>query len=119
MDNPGLVIRTLESIEADMAERQNVYEDVAEKWFAAKREREKARAIAFLNATGTVAERSAVADRDTALMGVEHEARFEALRAVMRTLEGRASIGQSILKAQTREGFGRNGAVQPQWSTGR
>lgn len=104
MDAPAPVIARLEAIEQDLATRQNTYESAARKWFTAKREKERKRAIEFLSATGTVAERSAIADRETALEGVQEEAEFEALKAVMRTLETRASIGQSILRSQGRHG---------------
>jgi hypothetical protein len=117
---PGLVIARLEAIEADLAERQNHLEDAAMTWFRTKRDKERARAEAFLTASGTVAERNAIADKATALMGVEAEAKYEAVKAVMRVLEARASIGQSILRTQSREALSTNGAVQPAWSqTGR
>ena len=91
-------------IENDLARRQNALESAAMAWFRAKRDREKTRAIAFLTAEGTVAERQAKADQATALDGRNEEAEWEALRAVVRTLETRASIGQSILRSQTRVG---------------
>ena len=50
------------------------------------------------------AERSAIADRDTATDGKVQEAEFEALKAVVRVLETRASIGQSLLRAYGRAG---------------
>lgn len=102
LDTPALVMRKLEEIEHDLAVRQNALESAAMAWYRAKRDRERKRAIAFLSAEGTVAVRQAVADRDTALEGVQAEAEYEALRAVVRTLETRASIGQSILRAQAR-----------------
>lgn len=118
LSHPGIVLRRLEEIEADLAERQGPLEDAAMQWFRAKRDRERARAEAFITATGTVAERNAQADKATALMGVEAEARYEALKAVTRVLETRASIGQSILRSQAREALGSNTAVQPAWSKG-
>jgi len=99
---PHLVMARLQEIERDLALRQNVYEQAAMKWFRAKRERDRERALAFLQATGTVAERNAIADRDTAMIGADEEAEYEAVRAVVRTLDARASIGQSILRAQGR-----------------
>lgn len=95
-------MQRLAEIENDLAMRQNNLEDAARKHYIAKRDKEKARAIAFLSATGTVAERQAIADRATALDGKEAEAEWEALKAVVRTLEARASIGQSLLRAQGR-----------------
>ena len=102
LDAPGPVIARLEEIEADLAVRQNTFEVAARAWFIAKREKEKARAIAYLKATGTVAAREAIADEQTALDGVTEEAEYEAIKAVVRVLETRASIGQSILRSQGR-----------------
>jgi hypothetical protein len=96
------VLERLEAIEHDLANRQNALESAAMNWYRAKRDKEKARAIAFLGATGTVAERSAIADSLTALDGRDEEAEYEALKAVVRVLETRASIGQSILRSQGR-----------------
>lgn len=117
LNHPGAVLRRLEDIEADLANRQLDFEQAAMEWFKTKRDKERARAEAFLRATGTVAERNAEADKDTALMGAEAEAKYEAMKAVTRVLETRASIGQSILRSQTREAFGSNTAVQPAWSS--
>lgn len=102
LSTPHQVMDRLEQIDADLALRMNTLEDAARKWFVAKRDKEHARALAFIGATGTVAERSAIADRDTAQKGAQEEAEYEALKAVVRTLETRASIGQSILRAQGR-----------------
>lgn len=99
---PAAVQARLEEIEAELATRQGDYEAAALSWFRVKRDREKRRAQAFMEAGGTVAERSAKAEVATATIGVEDEARYEALRGVMRTLEARATIGQSILRAQSR-----------------
>jgi len=96
------VMERLEAIEQDLAVRGSALESAAMNWYRAKRDREKARAISFLVAEGTVAQRSAIADRETALIGQQEEAEYEALKAVVRTLETRASIGQSILRAQGR-----------------
>lgn len=100
--SPQAVMDRLAEIENDLALRQNTLESAGLAWFKAKREKEHARAVAFLAAEGTVAERSAIADRDTALDGRESEAEWEAVRAVVRVLETRANIGMSILKAQGR-----------------
>ena len=100
--DPGGIINRLSAIENDMALRQNAYESAARNWVVALRDQKRARAIAFLSAEGTVAERTAIADRDTALDGKEAEAEYIALKAVMTTLSERASVGQSILRAQGR-----------------
>ena len=98
LTHPTAVMNRLAEIEADLANRQGALESAARNWFRAKRDREKERAIVFINAHGTVAERNAQADRETCLNGVEAEAEWEALKAVTRTLETRASIGQTLLR---------------------
>jgi hypothetical protein len=102
MTAPQMTMDRLAAIENDLAVRQNTLEAAARAWFVSKRDKEKARAVAFLSAEGTVAERNAIADEKTALDGKNEEAEWEALRAVVRVLETRASIGQSILRAQGR-----------------
>jgi hypothetical protein len=102
LTDPGIVLNRLEQIENDLAVRQNSYEAAALAWFRAKREKEHARAVAFMRAEGTVAERQAQADIETARVGMQEEAEYEATKAVMRTLETRASIGQSVLRSQAR-----------------
>lgn len=96
------VMERLEAIDQDLAIRQAALESAALAWFRQKREKERARAIAFISAEGTVAVRSAIADRDTSMIGVAEEAEWEALRAVVRVLETRATIGQSLLRSQGR-----------------
>ena len=103
LSHPAAVLKRLDEIEGDLADRQNTLEEVAFQHFKLKRDKERQRAWEFLNAHGTVAERSATADHQTALIGVEAEAKYEALRAVVRVLETRASIAQSILKTQGRQ----------------
>ena len=102
LSTPQAVLERLQGIEDDLAVRQNTLESAARAWFIAKRDKEKARAVAFLSATGTVAERNAKADEQTALDGKREEAEWEAVKAVVRVLETRASIGQSILRSQGR-----------------
>lgn len=100
--SPQAVINRLAEIEHELAIRQNVLEEVAMNWYRAKRDKEKARAVAFLRAEGTVAERQARADEETAIDGVEVEAEYESVKAVVRVLETRASIGQTLLRSQAR-----------------
>jgi hypothetical protein len=109
LDNPGAVLAKLEQIDADLAQRQNEIEAAAEAWFTAKREKERDWAEAYVTATGPVPARKAYADRATWNVGLECEARYEALKAVVRVLETRASINQSLLKSQERASFRRNG----------
>lgn len=102
LSNPAAVIARLEEIEADLAGRQREYEEAAQAHFVRKREKEKQRAEAFLAAEGTVAERTAIADRETATVGCVEEASYEAQKSVVKVLEARATIGAAILKAQGR-----------------
>jgi hypothetical protein len=102
LSDPAAVQQRLEDIEAQLAEKQNRYEDAALAWFKQRRFREMRNAEEFVKATGSAAQRKASADFATALIGSDEEARFEALRASIRTLEARATIGQSILRAQAR-----------------
>jgi hypothetical protein len=102
LDTPALVIEKLQGIERDLELRQNTLESAALNWYRAKRDLEHARAVAFLSAQGTVAERQALASKETAMLGKEAEAEYESLRAVVRTLETRATIGMALLKSQGR-----------------
>lgn len=102
LDAPGPVMARLASIENDLAVRENALESAAMAWFRVKRDKEHRRAVAFMRAAGTVAERNAAADIETAMLGATEEAEWEALKAVVRVLETRASIGQSILRSQGR-----------------
>ena len=102
LSDPAAVMARLEAIERDFAELQGEFEQAAMEHYIAKREKEKHRAEQFLAAVGTVAERWAVADKATALDGYDAEAKYEAYKAVVRVLESRASIGQSILRAMGR-----------------
>jgi hypothetical protein len=102
LSTPQLVMARLTEIENDLATRQNTLESAATRWFKAKRDKEHARAVAFLGTEGSVAVRQAEADKQTAMDGREAEAEWEAVKAVVRTLETRASIGMSLLRAQGR-----------------
>jgi hypothetical protein len=102
LSTPDQVVARLEAIEHHLALVQGTWEAAALDWYRAKRDKERAHAVAFLSADGTVAQRQAIADRDTATDGKEAEALYESLKAVVRTLETRASIGQSILRAHGR-----------------
>jgi hypothetical protein len=96
--NPVEIVARLESIEADMARREPALEAAARDWHIAKRDREHAWAVAFVRAEGPVDARKAAATQETAMIGKEAEAEWEALRAVVRVLESRATIGQSLLR---------------------
>jgi hypothetical protein len=104
MDSPAVVMHRLSSIERDLAERQNSYERAAGNWYAAQREIKKAHAIALLSSQKpSVTAQKAEADlASLACDGVEYEAEYESLKAVIRVLETRAMICTSILKAHGR-----------------
>lgn len=102
MNTPDQVMDRLEALDVDLAVRGPALELAARAWFIAKRDKEKARAVAFLSAEGTIAERHAIADEKTATDGKAEEAEWEALRAVCRTIETRVGIGQSLLRAHGR-----------------
>src|ERR1700685_1887855 len=102
LSTPTEVVSRLEAIDADLAEKQNAYEKAAFEHFKAKRDREKAKASAFLTAKGSIAARNAIAEVETSSDGSDPEARYESLKAVIRVLEARATIGQSILRSQGR-----------------
>ncbi len=100
LGHPAGVIDRLEEIERDLALRQNAYEDAAMAWYRLRKERERVHATVFIQTEGPVAERKAHADLAIADLGWEEEGRWEALRGIVRVLESRASIGQSLLRAQ-------------------
>jgi hypothetical protein len=104
LGNPQAVMDRLAEIENDLAIRQNLYEDVAGKWFLAQRDIKKAWATALLGSDAdTVAEKRAEADLAAATCpGAQLEGEYVALKAAVSVLETRATIGMSILKAQGR-----------------
>lgn len=110
MLSPAQIIGRLEEIETDLAMRQNSLETVATDFYAAKRDWELEEAKARLAADGTVQERRdrgllALAKSDVYKRFILAEAAYEGQKAAYRALETRASIGQSLLRAHTREQF--------------
>jgi hypothetical protein len=104
LSTPQQIQERLEAIEADLAARQNTLESAGMNWFRAKRDREQAWARAYVSADGPAHVRKAEADLAVATVGRNEEAEWEALRAVVRTLETRATIGMALLKTQGRAG---------------
>jgi hypothetical protein len=110
MDNPAVAIGRLADIENDLAQRQNEYERAAEDVARAKRDYDLRLARALVVAEGSnaaVREANALIAVAAADDGIytrltDAEARYAALKVVVSTLSERASIGQSILKAQSR-----------------
>ena len=99
----------LEEIDADLLTRTPKLERAAKDYFTVKRDYERAKSEAYLKTTGTVGEREAAtvlalwkADAYKSL--VVAEADYEAQKAVIRVLETRASIGQSLLRVQRETG---------------
>jgi hypothetical protein len=101
-DSPAVVMHNLTEIERDLSIRQNALEAAARAWAKAKRDQKHAHAIAFISAEGTVAQREAIATRETILIGKNEEAEWVALNAVVDVMQTRAGICQSLLKAQGR-----------------
>lgn len=99
---PQQIMERLEALDVDLANRQQTYEDAALAWYRLKRDREHREAVETIKADGPVDIRKATGKREAALIGQEEEALFEAVRAVMRTIETRVSIGQSLLRAHGR-----------------
>jgi hypothetical protein len=106
---PAAVMGRLAEIENDLAERQNQYESAAEDRARLTRDWDKRLAIHQKTAKGPNSETrkatalvAAIEQDDTYEKLTDAEARYDALRVVTRTLETRATIGQSILRAQGR-----------------
>ena len=104
LSTPQAVTERLEQIDQELALKANDFEQNAHDWFRAKRTKEHQHAIEFKKAEGTVAERNEWANEVTALIGSEYEAAYEAMKAKVKLLEARASIGMSILRSQGRSG---------------
>lgn len=108
--SPGGVIGRLEAIEADLAEnRQNDYEKAAGDRARLIRDWEKRLALHQKGVSGPNAETrkakalvAAIEQDDLYDRLADAESRYDALRVAVKVLETRATIGQSILKAQGR-----------------
>jgi hypothetical protein len=104
LSTPQAVMTRLAEIDTDLAERQNPYERVAKAFYGAKRDLDLAYARKLLSSTqDSVTEKKADAEiTRLTTEGAEHEAEFEATRAVLKLLESRSVILMSILKSQGR-----------------
>ncbi len=107
--HPGAVIHTLSSIDADLGERMNDYEAAAGDRARLTRDWEKRLAVHGRRAAGSsqdirkaTALVAAIEQDDLYERLTDAEARYEALRVVVRVLETRASLGQSVLRVQGR-----------------
>ena len=102
LSTPQQVEQRLQEIAEALALLENEMEPCALAWFRAKREREKAKARAFLTAKGTDSARRADAELESAGIGADEEGRWEGKKAKLKTLETAAVIGTSLLRAQSR-----------------
>lgn len=111
LTHPAAVMARLETIDRELAEYQNTYEQAAGDKARLTRDWERRYLIARKKATGNDADaRKAAAfvaayEADEGLLFGElsdAEARFEAQKVAVKLRETRVSIGQSILKAQGR-----------------
>jgi hypothetical protein len=104
LDSPAVVMRRLSEIERDLAERQNTFERSARGWYDAQREIKRQHAIALLSSDQkSITEKKAEADiAVSACEGVEYEAEYESMKAVIRVLETRSMVLMAVLKAQGR-----------------
>lgn len=102
LSSPQQIMERLEEIEQDLAIRGNEIAPIVEAWFKKKRDREHDEAVAFIAAEGTDTKRKMIAKRDTSHIGKEEEAAYVAITAVIRVLEGRATIGMALLKSHGR-----------------
>lgn len=107
--HPGAVVARLEAIDTDMAERLNEYEQAAGDRARLNREWDKRMAISLAHAKGSDANArkasalvAAIEKDDLYQRLQEAEATYEALRVVMKVLEGRTMIGLGILRSQSR-----------------
>lgn len=115
LDTPGVVLTNLAAIDHDLAQRLNDYETASRKVAQAKRDYERSYALEYVRTVGSVETRkqqalAAVWLIDDGVFMQDYqaaEAELDALKAVLRVLEARASINQSCLKHQVRETFGR------------
>lgn len=102
LSTPTMTQQRLEEIENDLAVRQNGYEAAARAWFVKQGTVTKDRAVAYRSAEGGSTEKKEAANELHGADGSVEQAEYEALRAVIKVLETRATIGMSILKSQGR-----------------
>lgn len=122
--DPVEVMRRLQEIDVDLADRQAEWAKAAEDAARAKRAYEYQHARALVSAEGaTVEARKAHALLEVVRNGeydklILAEAALEGHKAAFNVLDRRASIGQSLLRAMTNEAF-RGDRPALAWSSGR
>ncbi len=102
LNHPAGVIDRLEAIEGELATTQNEYEAAAREWFRMRRDRAHAEAQAYVRAEGTDTARRLAGKAAGMEVGWEQEGRYDILKRKLQTLGDRATIGQSLLRAQSR-----------------
>jgi hypothetical protein len=110
--NPALILKRLEDIETDLALRQAALERVANEAHHTARDMELRMAqTKLVTQAKTETEKKdkalvaiAAADDDLYQRSVRAEAEYAGLKAVVKVLEARASIGQSLLRTQRETG---------------
>ena len=99
---PAQIEQRLEDIESDLALRQPLYEQAAERWYRVLRDREYKHAVEFMKADGNTTERREKAKQETALIGLDEEATYQGLKAAISVMEARAMVGMSLLRSAGR-----------------
>ena len=102
MQTPQSVEQRLEAIDQDLAIRQNLYEAAAKAHFLKVAEVTKDKAIAYRKADGNSTDKRESANEQHGEDGSKEQAEYEALKAVIKVLESRATIGMAILKSHGR-----------------
>ena len=104
--SPSEVQDRLEALDAELGLRLNALEKAAFQWFQIKPQRDKLWAQTYVAFNGAAHLRKVAADGRVAeeVAWAEAEGLYESLKVVVRGLETKASIGQSILRAQSRVG---------------
>ena len=105
LSSPQEVQARLEQLDGELGLRLNALEKAAFDWYKIRPAKERLWATTYLSTDGPVHVRKAAADGAVASdEWGELEGRYEMLKVVVRGLESKASIGQSILRAQSRVG---------------
>jgi hypothetical protein len=104
MNDPAAILRTLQEIETDLANRQNEFSKAAGDRARLVREVEYEQAVAFAKAPGNTTEKRerakvAVGESQAYKDLTAAEATYDAAKAAIGVMETRVSISQSLLKA--------------------
>lgn len=104
--SPSEVQARLEQVDGELGLRLNALEKAAFDWYQIKPRRDRLWANTYVAFNGPAHLRKVAADGRVAeeIAWAEAEGLYEGLKVVVRGLETKASIGQSILRAQSRVG---------------